>query len=240
MQRMRDHILTVVDRYKGQITSWDVVNEALEDQGQLKQSPWMRIIGEDYIQKAFEWAHEADPEAELYYNDFNLWRPDKRQCVIRMIRDLKAKGVPVHGIGMQGHWGLDYPPLEELEASIQAYADLGLKVAITELDMDILPRPSDDLGAGVTLNFEYRQELNPWPTALPDSMQTVLADRYREIFQLLVKYSDTISRVTFWGVHDGASWRNHWPIRGRSAYPLLFDDQRQPKTAFDAVIEAVQ
>ena len=240
LDRMRDHILTVAGRYKGQIEEWDVVNEALEDDGRIRQSPWMRIIGEDYIQKAFEWTNEADPDAELYYNDFNLWRPDKRQGVIQLVRDLQAKGVPIHGIGMQGHWGLDYPPMEELEASIRAYAELGLKVAITELDMDILPRPSDDLGAGIALNFKYRQELNPWPEVLPDSMQTVLADRYGEIFQVLVKYSDTISRVTLWGVHDGTSWRNHWPVRGRSAYPLLFDDQRQPKPAFDAVIQTAQ
>ncbi|UCD37635.1 MAG: endo-1,4-beta-xylanase [Fidelibacterota bacterium] len=238
LRRLKEHIMTVVGRYKGRIDGWDVLNEALEDNGQLKQSQWMQIIGEDYIRKSFEWAHEADPEAELYYNDFNMWRPDKRQGVVRMVSNLQAEGVPIHGIGMQGHWGLDYPPLDELEASIRAYADLGLKVMITELDMDILPLPSEDLGARITLDFKLRKELNPWPEALPDSMQIQLADRYQELFQLLARYSDVISRVTFWGVHDGASWRNHWPVRGRSAYPLLFDDSCQPKPAFEAVIKA--
>ncbi len=237
LRRMKDHIFTVVGRYKGRIGGWDIANEAIDDDGQLRQNKWLQIIGEEYILKAFEWTHEADPEAELYYNDYNMWYPGKRDAVVRLVRDLQSKGVPIHGIGLQGHWGLDYPPLNELEAAMVVYAGLGLPIMITELDMDILPQPSQNKGANITLNYRIRKELNPYPKALPDSMQVKLAERYAELFRLFNRYRDQISRVTFWGVHDGQSWRNNWPIRGRSAYPLLFDQNYRPKAAFDAVIK---
>ncbi len=237
LQRLKEHIFTVVGRYKGRIDGWDVVNEAFEDDGQLRQSKWLQIIGEEYIQKAFEWAHEADPGAELYYNDYNMWYPGKRDAVVRLVRYLQSKGVPIHGIGLQGHWGLDYPPLDELEAAMTAYARLGLPMIITEMDMDILPLPAQNTGADISLNYELLRELNPYPEVLPDSMQVVQSNRYAEFFRIFSKHSDQISRVTLWGIHDGQSWRNNWPVRGRSAYPLLFDDNYQPKPALDAIIK---
>jgi endo-1,4-beta-xylanase len=240
LRRMRDHIFAVVGRYKGRINGWDVVNEAVDDNGQPRKSNWMQIIGEDYLQKAFEWAHEADPDAELYYNDYNLWIPAKRESVVQLVRNLQSKGVHIDGIGLQGHWGLDYPPLDELEASIVAYSKLDVQVMITELDLNILPLPAPEMGADIALNFELQKELNPYPEELPDSMQEKLANRYAELFMVLNKHHNSISRVTLWGVHDGQSWSNNWPVRGRTAYPLLFDRKFQPKPAFYAVIKTAE
>ena len=241
LQRMRDHINTVVGRYKGRIQGWDVVNEAVEDDGSPRRTKWREIIGSDYVQKAFAFARAADPKAELYYNDFNMWKTGKVEAVVRLVRDLQSQGVRVDGIGMQGHWGLDYPTIDEADAAIRAFAALGVKVMITELDITALPNPDDwSGGADITRNEELRKHLNPYPQALPDSMQQVLAKRYAECFALFHKHRDKISRVTFWGVNDGQSWLNNWPVRGRTNYPLLFDRQFQPKPAFDAVIQTAR
>ncbi|MCK4295518.1 MAG: endo-1,4-beta-xylanase [Candidatus Marinimicrobia bacterium] len=240
LQRMREHILTVVSRYKGRIHGWDVVNEAITDDGQFRKNKWLEIIGEDYVLKAFEYAHEADPNAELYYNDYNMWKQGQRRGVVRLIRNLQSKGIRVDGVGIQGHWGMDYPPIDELEASILAFSELGVKVMITELDITVLPAAWDYEGADISLNFEMQKELNPYPDALPDTVQNELANRYAELFLLFHKHSDKISRVTFWGIHDGQSFRNYWPVEGRTDYPLLFDRQYQPKPAFDAVVRTVR
>lgn len=237
LARMRDHIQTVAGRYKGRILGWDVVNEALNEEGEFRRSPWLRIIGEDYIDYAFRFAHEADPEAELYYNDYNMWYPGKVEGVVRLVKTLQSKGIPIHGIGLQGHWGLDYPDMDELEAAFRQFAATGMKIMITELDVDVLPQPSDYRGADISKNFELRQALNPYPEALPDSMQQVLADRYVDFFRLFYKYRAAVTRVTFWGVHDGHSWKNHFPVRGRTNYPLLFDRNLEPKPACRAVVE---
>jgi len=240
LQRMKDHIFTVVGRYKGRVHGWDVINEAVADDGRMRQSKFLQIAGEDYLQKAFEWARAADPQAELYYNDYNMWHKGKRETVIRLVRELQAKGVRVDGIGMQGHWGLDYPPPEELEASLVAYGKLGVKVMITELDINVLPNPGAHQGADIMQNYELRKELDPYAEGLPEAVQAELAMKYAEVFRILYKHRDKITRVTFWGVHDGVSWHNNWPVRGRTAYSLLFDRKLQPKPAFDAVIQTVR
>ena len=240
-KRMRDHILTVAGRYKGRIHGWDVVNEAFEENGDLRKSPWLRIMGEDYLAKAFTYAREADPEAELYYNDYNLWKPEKRDGVVREIRKLKEQGVPVDGIGMQGHWGMQGDPSVELiEEAILAYSEIVDKIVITELDINVLPAAWDKIGADLSKSFELQEKLNPYTEALPDSMQQKLSDRYAELFALFQKHADKISRVTFWGVADGASWLNNFPVRGRTAYPLLWDREYQPKPAFDAVVKTLK
>ncbi|MGK9369007.1 endo-1,4-beta-xylanase [Melioribacter sp. Ez-97] len=240
LERLREHIHTVVGRYKGKIKGWDVVNEAVDEDGSLRKSKWLEIIGEDYIEKAFEYAHEADPEAELYYNDFNTWHKAKRDGIMKLVRNLLDKGVKIDGIGLQGHWGLDYPSLDELDESLQEYSSTGLKIMITELDINILPTPNNYTGAEITKSFEQQKKYNPYPDGLPDSMQTVLAERYAELFGKFLKYRDSITRVTFWGIHDGHSWLNNWPIRGRTSYPLLFDRELKPKPAFYAVIKTVK
>jgi endo-1,4-beta-xylanase len=233
---MRDHIHTVVGRYKGRIKGWDVVNEALNEDGTLRQTPWLKIIGEDYLIKAFQFAHEADPQAQLYYNDYSLENEPKRNGAIQLIKKLQAAGVPIYGVGLQGHDKLDWPTVEQQDATIKAFAALGIKVCITELDIDVLPRANRNQTADVNATAQMQTNLNPYANGLPDSVQQALARRYAELFRVFLKHRDVIDRVTFWGVTDGDSWLNDWPVRGRTSYPLLFDRAGQPKPAFDAVI----
>lgn len=240
LARMRDHIHTVVGRYKGRIDGWDVVNEALNEDGTLRPSPWREIIGDDYIARAFEFAREADPDAELYYNDYSLPNPAKRDGAVALVRGLQERGVDITGIGMQGHYGLDSPSLALVDSSISAFAALGVDVMITELDIDVLPRAIRNQGAEVSDRAAMRDELNPYADALPDSIQQALAQRYAGLFNLFLDHSGHLTRVTFWGVTDGDSWKNNWPVRGRTNHPLLFDRQGQPKPAFDAVMAAVR
>jgi endo-1,4-beta-xylanase len=240
LKRMRDHIQTIVGHYKTKVGGWDVVNEALNEDGTLRQTPWMKIIGEDYLRKAFEFAHEADPGAELYYNDFALENEPKRKGALAMVRKLKAAGVPITGIGLQNHDSLRWPSPAQLDATIDAFAREGLKVMITELDIDVLPAIGQPDTANISTGITARGELNPYTNGLPDSVQQALARRYAELFQVFLKHQAQVSRVTFWGVTDGDSWLNYWPVRGRTSYPLLFDRQGNPKPAFDTVIRAIK
>ena len=236
--RMRNHIQTVVGHYRDRIGGWDVVNEALDDDGSLRRSPWLTIIGPEYISLAFRFAHEADPSAQLYYNDYSLENPAKRQGAVALLRRLLAEGVPVTGIGMQGHDRLDWPSVEQEDSTIAAFAALGVKVMITELDVDVLPRAVRQTGADLRLSAAARPELNPWPESLPDSVQQALAQRYADLFGVFYRHRGEIARVTFWGVTDRDSWKNNWPVPGRTNYPLLFDRDGRPKPAFDAVLAA--
>lgn len=236
IRRMKDHIFALVGRYKGRVRSWDVVNEAILDDGSFRKSKFYEIIGEDYIRLAFEFAHEADPEAGLYYNDYSLANPAKRTGVAALVRRLQDQGVKIDGIGMQGHIGLAYPSVGEFEKSILAFAELGVKVMITEFDITVLPSPLADAGADISADFDYRQALDPYATGLPDSIARASAERYLRFFSLFLKHRDKISRVTLWGVNDGYSWRNNWPVRGRTDYPLLFDRNNQPKATVDSLI----
>ncbi len=234
--RMREHIQTVVGRYKGRIHGWDVVNEALEENGTLRNSLWRQIIGDDYIAKAFEYAHEVDPKAELYYNDYSLENPDKRAGALKLIRDLLARGIPVKAIGMQGHMKMDWPSIGLEDSTIALFAATGVHVNISELDVDVLPASTTNRGADVGLRVEGNAAINPYTAALPDSVSRALAERYAALFAVYLKYRDVMDRVTFWGVADGDSWLNDWPVRGRTNYPLVFDRRHQPKPAFDAIM----
>jgi endo-1,4-beta-xylanase len=240
LERMRDHIETVVGRYRGRIHAWDVVNEALNEDGSLRQSPWLTIIGEDYLEHAFRFAHEADPEAELYYNDYSLENAPKRHGAVRLVRTLQERGAPIHGIGTQGHFRLEWPTPEQLDSTIVAFAGLGIPVMVTELDIDVLPAAWQYQGADVQRRAELRDELNPYPDGLPMDVQQELAERYAELFRVFLNHRDSITRVTFWGVADSDSWLNNWPVPGRTNYPLLFDRVHQPKRAFDAVMETAR
>ena len=225
LERMQTHIATVVGRYKGRIRGWDVVNEALNDDGTLRDSPWRRGIGDDYIAKAFAFANQADPNAELYYNDFNLaTRPAKRAGAIRIVRDLQQRGQRIDAVGEQGHWRLESPTTAEIDQTIAELRATGLKVMITELDVNLLPRAEPP-----------SPESNPFVNGLPDDVQQALARRYADAFGVFLKHRDDITRVTFWGVSDGDSWLN----RGRMNHPLLWDRQRQPKPAFDEVAKVL-
>jgi endo-1,4-beta-xylanase len=241
LSRMRTHIQTVVGRYRDRIHGWDVVNEALDDDGTLRKTPWLEAIGPDYVAKAFEYTHAADPAAELYYNDFNLWKPAKREAAIRLVKDLRAGGLRVDGIGEQAHWGIDEPPLAEIDRTIaETAAGSGVKVLLTELDIDVLPRDPDMWGADLSKKATIRATTNIYPDGLPDAQQQALARRYADIFTLVLKHRGVVSRVTFWGVTDAQSWLHNFPIPGRVNYPLLWDRQGQPKRAFDAVVEVLR
>jgi len=240
LARMREHITTLVTRYKGRINGWDVVNEALEEDGSLRKSPWLNIIGEDFIAKAFQYAHEADPNAELYYNDYSLENPAKRAGAIRLIKSLQAQGIAVKAIGMQGHMKLDWPSVGLEDSTITMFAALGVKVHITEFDIDVLPRATQGNSADVAQRAAAAASLNPYAAGLPDSVSQVLTKRYAELFAVYQRHAAVIDRVTFWGVADGDSWLNNWPVRGRTNYPLLFDRNHQPKPAFHAIIAAAK
>lgn len=239
LKRMHDHILTVMGRYKGRIQGYDIVNEALNEDGTMRKSRWHEIIGDDFIEKAFEYAHEADPNAELYYNDYNIEQPAKREGAIKIIKNLQSKGIKITGVGIQGHYHMDFPTLKDLDESVAEYSKLGIKVMFTELDINVLPSPENLRGADVSQKFEMQKKMNPYPTALPDSMQQKLAERYADFFKIFGKYK-SVSRVTFWGINDGQSWLNNWPIFGRTNYPLLFDRNFQPKAAFYSVIKTAK
>jgi len=238
LQRMRDHINTVVGRYKGRIGGWDVVNEALNEDGTLRQSPWLKIIGEDYLEKAFRFAHKADPKAELYYNDYSLESEAKRKGALELVRKLKAKGVPITGVGLQDHVSLEWPTAEQIDTTITEFGKLGVKVMITELDVDLLPWPAKNQTADVSLKVEADPKLNPYAEGLTDAVQQQLAKRYADLFGTYAKHCGLVTRVTMWGVTDKNSWKNDWPVRGRTNYPLLFDRTGQPKPAYDAVIQS--
>jgi endo-1,4-beta-xylanase len=235
LARMKDHIFTVVGRYKGKIQSWDVVNEALNEDGTLRQSQWYKIIGPDYIEKAFQFAHEADPQVQLFYNDYNLENEPKRNGAIALVKKLQADGIPISGVGIQDHDNLDWPTADQEDATISAFAALGIKVAISELDIDVLPRRGGPT-ADISLQIAQNATLNPYVKGLPDSVQQQLAAHYAELFRVYLKHRDAVERVTFWGVTDGDSWLNDWPVNGRTSYPLLFDRNGQPKPAYDAVL----
>jgi endo-1,4-beta-xylanase len=238
LARLKDHITTVVGRYRGKIGGWDVVNEAIEDDGTLRHTPWRDAIGDDFTEKAFEYAHAADPDAELYYNDYNLWKPAKRDAAIALVQALRAKGLRVDGIGEQGHWGIDDPPLQAIDETLAAIQKAGVQPLITELDMDVLPRDPDMWGADLSKRVQIKAATNIYADGLPDAMQQKLARRYADVFALFLKHG--VRRVTFWGLTDGASWLNNFPIPGRVNYPLLWGRDGREKPAFEAVADVLR
>lgn len=241
LARMRERVDLLAKRYGARIHLWDVVNETYEDDGSLRDSPWTRILGEDFVREAFRMSAEAFPASvKLIYNDYSMFRPGRRDAVLGMVRDLQARGIRIDGIGMQGHWGIDSPSIEAIEEAIVAFASTGLRVHITELDVDPLPRSPDMFGADLNKRAKRSAENDPYTAELPADIQEKLAKRYGEIFALFVKHADKIDRVTFWGVTDADSWLNHFPVPGRTNHPLLFDRKNNPKPALQAVLDAAR
>jgi endo-1,4-beta-xylanase len=232
LKRLKDHITTVVSRYKGRIYAWDVVNEAVADGDTddttkiLRNSPWFRICGDEFIAKAFEYAHAADPNAQLFYNDYNTERPEKRERVYRLLRQLVTAGVPITGVGIQAHWSIFEPSAADLKASIDRFASLGLKVQITELDISIYPWEKN------------RRPRRPGESdAYTPEIQQRQAEQYSSVFSAFRKYKGTINGVTFWNVTDKHTWLDQYPVPGRKNYPLLFDTAGQPKKAYWEVVK---
>ncbi|MDR2814451.1 MAG: endo-1,4-beta-xylanase [Prevotellaceae bacterium] len=237
-ERLKSHITAVVTRYKGRIKGWDVVNEAILDDGSWRKSKLYEILGEELIPLAFRFAHEADPDAELYYNDYSMALEGKRNAVVQLVKTLKERGLRIDAVGMQGHIGMDYPAVEEFEKSLLAFAETGVKVMITELDLTVLPSPRPNTGAAVEASFDYQKELNPYADGLPDSVATAWTSRMADFFRLFLKHQDKITRVTLWGVCDDDSWRNDWPVPGRTDYALLFDRKGHAKPVVDVIVGA--
>ena len=246
IERMRQHIQAVAGRYAGRIDAWDVVNEVIDNDGSYRSTTaWVKSVGDgdELVKNAFRFANEYAPNTELYYNDFNAWRPAKRDGIMRMVRMLQKEGIKIDGVGIQGHWGLNYPKNEYIEAAIDSFASLGVKVMITELDVDVLPLTKEGqiIGTGM-LHPQYQLEefkeyLDPYANGLPEDIQIALADRYSELMGIFYRKRDKIDRVTFWGLHDGMSWKNNYPINARTNYPLLYDRELKPKMAVDAILK---
>ena len=235
--KMQDHITTLAGRYKGRIHAWDVVNEAVEDDGSWRKSPWYNIMGEDFIAKAFNMAHEVDPNAHLMYNDYNTESPIKRNFIVGMVKNFKKQGVPIHGVGMQEHLNIDGPSVDEIEKTLIALAEAGVRAHITELDVDVLPSVWNLPTAEVSTRFEYKPERDPYIKGLPKDIEEKLAKRYEDIFKIYLKHRDKIERITLWGSADNETWLNNFPIRGRTNYPLLFDRNLEPKPAYFRLLD---
>lgn len=238
-QRMKNHITTVVSRYKGRVKGWDVVNEAIMEDGSYRKSKFYEILGEEFIPLAFTYAHEADPNAELYYNDYNEWHPGKVKTVTQLVKDFKAKGIRIDGVGMQAHVGMDTPSISEYEKAIADYAATGVKINITELEISALPSPWGT-SANVSDKIAYDEKMNPYRNGLPADVQTSWENRYQDFFRLFLKHKNDIRRVTLWGVSDNQSWKNDFPIKGRTDYPLFFDRQYQTKPVVEEIIKLTE
>ncbi len=246
VETMRSYIETVAGHFAGKINAWDVVNEIIDNDGSYRKTLWTDAFngdGDEVVRLAFQFAHQYDPNAELYYNDFNVWRPSKRDGIARMIRMLQKNGIKVDGVGIQAHWGLNFPKNEYITAAIDTFAALGVKVMITELDVDVLPLTKEGQVIGKSLQDplyqleEFETYLDPYKNGLPDDVQAQLTARYAELFNIFYERRDKIDRVTIWGLHDGMSWKNGYPIPNRTNYPLIFDRSRNPKPAFQAVLD---
>ena len=229
LQRLKDHITTVVSRYKGKIYAWDVVNEAISDKPDeyLRPSMWYQVCGEDYIAKAFEYAHAADPNAILFYNDYNEINAVKREKIYKLVKSLKDSGVPIGGVGLQGHWSIDEPSREQLDSTLKKISDLGLKLQITELDISVYPKEHN-------ARERKPEDIDTAFTAAKESKQI---EQYQMCFDLFRKYRKVITGVTFWNVSDRHSWLDNFPVRGRKDYPLLFDKDLKPKKAYWEVVK---
>ena len=232
-----NHITTVASRYDGKVYSWDVINEALNEDGTLRNSIFLQKLGPDYVVEAFRLAQKAAPHTQLYYNDYNIEQPKKRAGAIELIKKIQAAGVKIDGVGIQGHWHLGKVPFKDIEESIEAFSRLGVKVMFTELDISVLPSAFEHNTADVNARAQNSARRNPYPNGLPDSVNQMLTKDYVELFKIFLKHKDVVSRVTFWGVNDGQSWLNGWPIPGRTDYPLVFDRNFQPKEVYYKLIE---
>lgn len=247
LQNMEQYIATVTSHFAGKVYAWDVINELLDEDGSYRTNKgWGKALDGDcdeLVKLAFRAAHKGDPNAELYYNDYNLWRPSKLDGVVRLVKMLQAEGIRIDGVGIQAHWGLNYPDTTQVVKAINTLCALGIKVMFTELDVDVLPLSKEGQMSGSVMSDpvfqreEFFNWLNPYPKGLPANVEKQLSDRYGELFQMLYNHRGKIDRVTFWGLHDGISWKNKYPVPNRTNYPLLFDRKLQKKNAYETVIQ---
>ena len=240
LERMHTYIATVVGRYKGRIAGWDVCNESFLDDGTLRDNRWHQIIGDDYMEWAYRFAHEADPDAELYYNDYSMSNPRKVTAACRLVQQLRAKGLRIDAVGMQSHNGLTWPRIADYGTAIDRLAAAGVKVIISELDLNVLPNPKGFSGAEVDQHFEYTPEMDPYANGMDDHTRDVIFERWQAFFLLYKQHAHQIDRVTFWAVGDKDSWMANWPIEGRHTYATLFDQNYDPKPVVEDIIKMYQ
>ena len=244
-QRLHDYIKEIASRYDGKVHAWDVVNEVIGEDGKYRPTKWVNGIGDgdELVKLSFKYAAQYTPRSELYYNDFNAWRPEKVKGIVRMVKMLQSEGIKIDGVGIQGHWGLNFPENKYIEDAIDAYAALGVKVMITELDVDVLPLTKEGQIIGTGLLHpqfqlpEFKKFLDPYRDGLPSAVEQQLASRYHELFQIFLSKKDKIDRVTVWGVHDGMSWKNDYPLDKRINYPLLWTRDKKEKLALKKLLE---
>ena len=242
IKRMRHHIRVLNKRYGEKIHAWDVVNEALNEDGSLRDSPWKQILGEDWVQQAFKIAQEElPPKTKLIYNDYNLHNRNKLMGLLELLHSMQANSIRIDAIGIQAHWALDYPSHRNLEFLINTLHKNKVKIHFSELDIDVLPRPKKfDGGAEITESHKYNMFIDPYKEGLPTSIQNQLANRYQGLFKVFLKHADKIDRVNFWGLTDEFSWKNQWPVANRTNHPLLFDRDGKAKAAFYSIIKTVK
>ena len=245
LNQMHQYIKVVASRYAGKVDAWDVVNEIIGEDGKYRDTIWVQRVGDgdEVVKAAFKYAEKYSPNTELYYNDFNAWRPEKRDGIVRMVKMLQENGIRIDGVGIQAHWGLNFPKTEYIEAAINAFAELGVKVMISELDVDVLPitKEGQVIGQGLMDSQfeleEFEEVLDPYKDGMPPEIEKQLANRYQELFEIFYKHRANIDRVTLWGVDDSMSWKNTYPIPNRTNYPLLWDRDLQPKSAIDLILK---
>ena len=241
-KRMREHIYTIVSHFKGRIDAWDVCNECFEDDGSPRKSLFWQILGTDYIPLAFQYAHEADPNVQLFYNDYSMNKPTKVEGVANFFRPLIEQGLPVTAIGMQGHMILEDAKelLPQYDHSIKTIAALGVPTFFSELDLSVLPNPYGFSGANVSDRFTYTPEKDPFKDGLTKEKEAEINQYWVDFYKMLIPHKDNILRVNFWCLNDANSWRNDFPIQGRSDYATLYDRQNQPKGMIQEIINLVK
>jgi endo-1,4-beta-xylanase len=227
LRRLKDHIMNIVGRYKGKVYAWDVVNEAIDDNEKkdFRNSLWYQICGEEYIAKAFEYAHEADPDAKLFYNDYNTEVPLKREKIFSLIKKLKEKGTPIDGVGLQGHWNIKWPSTTELTNTIEQFSTLGIDIQITEMDISV---------------YDSKENTDQNPGVFTEEREKGQMEKYRAMFDVFLKSKNKISSVTFWNVSDRHSWLDNFPVRNRKNFPLLFDASFLRKKAYWEIVKLVE
>ena len=229
LKLLKDHITTVVTRYKDVIYAWDVVNEVISDKADeyFRPSLWYQICGEEFVAKAFQWAHEADPKALLFYNDYDEINPVKRQKIIKLVNDLRSKGIPIHGTGLQGHWAVNEPSKDQLEKTLKDFSEVGLTMHVTELDISVYPKE----------HSARERKPSDSDTVFTAEKEMKQMEVYKNCFELFKKYRKNISSITFWNISDRGSWLDNFPVRGRKDYPLLFNAELKPKKVYWEIVK---
>ncbi|MDR2701854.1 MAG: endo-1,4-beta-xylanase [Spirochaetaceae bacterium] len=225
-KRLEDHIAALTERYNDVVYAWDVLNEVIDvekgDNG-FRLSSWYKIGGREIYEFAFKCMRQASPTAKLFYNDYNIEEGEKMEATVRFLSELLDSGIPVQGVGIQGHWYYNFPPEETLRTSIERYSALGLDVEFTEVDIS-------------AYEFNDRRDKADYYTSIPEQILRQQAQRYKELFLIAANYP-AVKNITIWGIADNHTWLDNFPVAGRKNWPLLFDETYQAKEVVSTLIE---